>query len=116
MDQFETVFKHYPEYRIIVCRDCRSGVIPKNVATHLDGKHACLSKITRRSVAQVVQGLPQLADRPEDVVYPEPTSDAVEILPVWTNGFRCTAEIWDGLPCNHINRSIGDIRKHCKVA
>ena len=114
MNQFNTIFNYFPQYCVTVCKECGSGVIPAHWKTHLDNKHAYLTAKTRKNITQAASQIQGLAEREEDVIYPDPTSDPVPHLPVWHNGFKCTAAKPDGSPCRYIRRTLEDIQKHCR--
>ena len=54
-----------------------------------------------------------MVEREEDIIYPDLTLDLVPHLPIWHNGFKCTAVKPDGLLCRYIRRILKDIQKHC---
>jgi hypothetical protein len=80
IDQFNTIFVHIPRCRIIVCKECGTGVVKAHVATHLNSKHAYLTISTRADVVRVVRAMNDLAENEDGVVYPEPGSNPIPHL------------------------------------
>ena len=71
MDQFNTIFQHWPDYRVIYCRQCRFCPVPTQIQAHLDAHHAQIAPRTRRRIAEAAQSISreQVAYQPDDVVY-----------------------------------------------
>ena len=86
MDAFEEVFKHMPEFRIIVCRTCQFAVVPDQVYTHLQKRHPKMSTSLRRSIAATCRDLSDVARSAEEVVLPDPGEESVLGLKVYYNG------------------------------
>src|SRR3954466_16032829 len=108
MDQFVTIFSHISQCRIIVCKECRIGVMPASMNGHLDAKHTYLTAETRKDIVLAARRIEGLAEKEEDIVYPDSTSDPLPYLTVWKDGFKCVAEARDGTPCGHIRRRLED--------
>ena len=111
MDQFNAIFVHLPQYRIVICKECKLGVVVAHFKTHLSSKHAYLTAKTRKEIVQAaVQEIQEWAKREEDVIYPNLRSKPVPYLTIWQDGFRCTADKPDGdMSCNYIRRTKEDI-------
>jgi len=58
MEQFEDLFRHYPEYRVIICKRCQYAPIPTHIQTHLKIFHSRIPADERKSIVQYVQSLP----------------------------------------------------------
>lgn len=116
MDEFEEIFDFDPLHRIIRCKKCRYAVVPIQVETHLARKHSRLSKSQRRSIVAVVDGLPELARRENEVVYPDPCDRRVDGFPVWYDGLRCKWKDGNGVQCRSLYRTVHSIQQHCKQA
>jgi hypothetical protein len=37
-----SIFQYFPEYMVMICRECKGHVFPQLVRTHVDTKHAYL--------------------------------------------------------------------------
>jgi len=116
MEQFNHIFIHYPEYRIIICKQCQSAIIPANLQTHLNKNHIELQPRTRKEIVKVAEQIAGLARVKEDIVYPPASSAPVPHLPVWTDGFKCTTPKENESPCGHIQRRKKNIKAHNRVA
>ena len=93
MDQFNALFEHFPQYRIIVCRRCQYAVAPAHVIRHIQDQHKSISKVQSREIANTATTLHDVAASLEEVVYPDVDCPPVSRLPVYANGLRCTARI-----------------------
>ena len=80
MNAFEELFTHFPNFRIIVCRDCKFAVVPDQIKAHLNQNHQTLTASTRKNIVEQVGRLDHVAYRTEDVIYPclLYTSDAAD--------------------------------------
>ena len=114
MDQLNTRRVDIPRCRILVCKECGTGVVKAYIATHLNSKHAYLTASTRTDVAQTARAMDDLAENEDGVVYPEPGSDPVPHLRVWQDGFRCDAKESNGTTCGYIRRTVQDMQLHCR--
>jgi len=115
MDQFDVIFIHFPQYRVIICKECGSAVVPAHLKTHLGTKHTYLTVKTRNCIIQAAAAqIHALAKSEEDVVYPSPTSEPVPHLTVWRDGLKCTADKQDGSQCGHIRRGLQNMQAHCR--
>jgi superfamily II DNA helicase RecQ len=118
MDQFNTIFQHWPEYRVIHCRQCRFCPVPTQIQAHLDTHHAQIAPRTRRRIAEAAQSIPreQVAYQPDDVVYPPADNPPIDGLVVYRNAYQCQGEMGKGQQCRQIRRHIKKIQAHCKEA
>jgi hypothetical protein len=110
-------FRHFPEYKILVCVDCRTAVIPGQWETHIARKHPEMPKSTRKATARRNDSIGMLAATADAVVYPDRTSDRVAGLDVETDGFRCTARLAENEDeeCGKIYRRLKHIQAHCRA-
>ena len=113
MDQFNALFEHFPQYRIIVCRRCQYAVAPAHVIRHIQDQHKSISKVQSREIANTATTLHDVAASPEEVVYPDVDCPPVSRLPVYANGLRCTARI-AGSECGYVCRQRQWMITHCK--
>lgn len=61
MHDFDDIFHHYPEYRVIVCKKCQFSPVPDQVSTHLRTQHPRMTVKQRNRIVETVQKLPDLA-------------------------------------------------------
>lgn len=114
MDEFNRIFLHLTEYRIIICASCQFAVVPTQVEQHLKKHHRRLTLQQRRAVVEKVHSLSQLALVESDVVYPQPHQSAIDALPVHFDGLKCIGKDDNGTSCKYICRTTCGIQKHCK--
>lgn len=108
MDAFHALFVHYTNIQVIVCKDCKSAVVPNQVKTHLKQSHGLLTAKTRDEIAQHVHQLDHVAYRNEDVQYPVFEEEAIpELGPALEDCFQCKE-------CNSLRESSKGIEKHCR--
>jgi len=115
MDQFNTIFIHFPQYHVVVCKECGFGVVPTHFKTHLSIKHAYLTAKTRNCIIQATAALIQgLAKSEKDVVYSSSTSELVPHLIVWCDGLKCIVDKQDGSSCGYICCGLHHMQAHCR--
>ncbi len=68
MEDFQEVFQHCPQYRIVVCKICRYAPIPEHVKGHLQKSHKNIAAEKQHRIVEVIDNLPNVAQRPEDVI------------------------------------------------
>ena len=106
MNCFQTLFVHYPNFQIIVCKDCKSAVVPNQVKTHLKQSHGLLTTRTRGQIAKHVDQLHNIAYKHEDVHYPAFEEEAIpELGPALEGCFQCKE-------CGSFRESKKGIEKH----
>ena len=109
MENFEDLFRHYPQHRVIICKRCRYAPIPNQLRTHLRVFHARIPSEQRDCIVQHVQSLSHLAQSESDVVYPLPNDAAIPDLPLCFDGLICPQE---NPPCQYICRTEYGMKKH----
>ena len=114
MEHFNRIFQHWPQHRVIYCRLCRFCPVPSQVAGHLDLQHANVPKQIRARIVEVAQNIPDVAQRPEDVIYPEPDEEDIAELKLYFNAYRCLGIREDGHPCSYTVPSIKKVQEHCR--
>ena len=105
-----------PEYGVVVCKLCGFAIIPHEFAGHLRRAHRQWDRETQQRVHEVFAGLPNVAQVPEEVTYPEADARPIEWLPVYTNGFRCRGVDAAGQACSYVCRGTKatHIGTHCR--
>lgn len=92
------LFRFLVEQRVLVCKPCAAGVVPKHLVTHIRSNHRhCSSDFrTKRSATDWVQNVlfPSLPRKPLDpfidnLPVPPPDEEALPALKVHT-GYGCT--------------------------
>jgi superfamily II DNA helicase RecQ len=117
MEDFEEIFQHFPQYQIIVCKACRYAPIPKHVKGHLQKSHKTISSEKQHRIVDVVNNLPNIAQRPEDVRYPHEEADPIPHLPVFADGYQCRWKDRSGQLCQYVCRGKKrwGIQRHCRT-
>jgi Orsellinic acid/F9775 biosynthesis cluster protein D len=109
MASFERLFRHVPEHRVALCRQCAIAIPPTQVFTHLREHHPSVPVSVRREVVAAVGGLADLAWQPDDVLVPKPATTPIEGLPLCTDGLVCLSDA-----CWYTCRTLRGIREHCE--
>jgi hypothetical protein len=102
------IFEKIPELRIMLCRQCKHGVHPKEVATHLRKKHY-LKTSDIQPIVQTVQQWNDIIQDPAAVDIPRELDDPLPILKVHTNGMQCQR---DPGQCQYTTTHVKMMRKH----
>lgn len=111
---FEDLFLHLPESRVVICKRCRYAPVPAQIRRHLKDHHPKVSARQRGEIALTVQSLPDLARRPQDVVYPPASRSPIEGLNVLFNCLRCQGREPSGRRCRYACRAVKRMQRHCK--
>ncbi|KAK3669171.1 hypothetical protein LTR78_010947 [Recurvomyces mirabilis] len=114
MADFEDLFRHAPEHRVIVCRKCRYAPVPDQIQRHLKDHHPQISVEQRGEIALTVESLPDLARRPQDVIYPPDSRAPIDGLGVLFECLRCTWREPTGRRCRYACRAVKRMQRHCK--
>lgn len=114
MHDFETLFEHLPQYRIIICQKCRFAPVPGQLERHLANHHLLLSPGQRQVILDKVQSLPNLAYVESDVIYPKSRDVPVAGLPVYYDGLRCTTRDTYDVQCRYVCRTLRGMQEHCR--
>src|SRR5438045_1721107 len=100
------------EYKIIVCKKCRQGVLPNHVDSHLGGLQHRLPLTRRRQIQEEISTWSNLFQTEADLtrlkipVHPLPRR--CEELDWYDDGRRCHL-------CRHIVRTDERIKKHYRT-
>ena len=112
MDNFDDVFIHYPEYRIVVCRRCRYAIVPAQANRHFRDQHSDIRGPERKAITDHLTSLADVASRPQDVIKPDAGRAPIPDLPTYHDGLRCEEETADGQPCSYICRATKCMQRH----
>ncbi|KAJ1678409.1 hypothetical protein EV182_004106, partial [Spiromyces aspiralis] len=111
MVTFDELFITLPEFQVAVCREHRSAVTAKSVASHIGSRHRHLAGPVRQRIAAEASALRDdgsLAADTHGIRFPSEAVAAIDGLPVWSDGKKCTQ-------CGYIRRTRQDIQKHCRL-
>ena len=109
MASFDELFIPLPAFRTAICREHRSAVTAKSVASHVDLCHRYLAAHIRQRIAEEAAALQadgSLAADVHSVQFPQDVIPAIDGLPVWADGKKC-------VQCGHIRRARNRIQQHC---
>ncbi|KAK4096688.1 hypothetical protein N658DRAFT_404715, partial [Parathielavia hyrcaniae] len=112
MVTFDELFIPLPAFQIAICREHRSAVTAKSVASHVGSQHRHLAAQVRQRIvkeASALRGDGLLAADTHGIRFPGPGEvvPAIDGLPVWSDGKKCVR-------CGHIRSTREDIQKHCR--
>lgn len=113
MEHFERIFDHWPQYRVIYCRQCQFCPVPDQVLGHLKQYHGHLSLAIRKEIVRIVDDLPDLARELRQVRYPNATTSHIPQLKVFEDGLRCLGVKENGQGCGQLYRTTWSMQQHC---
>jgi hypothetical protein len=114
INQFQKVFDHWIEYRVIYCRTCRYCTPPHQVRRHLQEHHPHIIPTIREQITQAVSSIKDIAWQPEEVQYPPVDYEPIPGLEVHRDVYQCTGRSVDNKPCEYMSLTINPMQKHCK--
>ena len=101
-------FEHLAEYSIAVCKECRHGVLPSHIKSHLQRAHKVKQK-QAEEIAEQVRSWPGLMEYASEIQVPRQVVAPISQLPVYSDGLLCQV---DQDRCSKVLRSTEAIRKH----
>ena len=117
IQEFEALFDHMPQYKIIRCKLCQYAVVPQQIQRHVKDHHPQTPKETRKTIAEVCDTLPDVARVRDEVVYPKPGGEPVKGFPIYENALVCMSEEDGefGERCGYACTAIQKMQEHCKA-
>lgn len=113
MESFNSIFVHYPQYQVIICKACRIGVTPSHVKGHLSRQHPFIPQATQDSVCKYIAEKEDIARSHAEIAWPNPCDEPIRELDVFKDGLRCLWPDVSGRKCGSIYRSKRRIQIHC---
>jgi superfamily II DNA helicase RecQ len=101
-------FEHVVEYQIAVCRECRHGVLPSHIESHVRRLHKVEHAEAKR-IAEAVHGWAGVAEYASEVQVPSQVVEPIPELPMFADGKLCQLDP-DG--CHKVFRSVKAIKEH----
>ncbi|BCS19566.1 uncharacterized protein APUU_51661S [Aspergillus puulaauensis] len=101
-------FQRIPSLQIIICRCCKYGVHPKEVAAHLRVKHSIKPQECTQ-VAEAIQQWDNVMQEPHAVQIPRMLQNPLPGIELYMNGMQCQQ---DPEHCQYITTHIKSMRKH----
>lgn len=80
MPMAEKYFTCLPDYGLIVCRECKHAVWPREVDSHLRGRHHESRKKTRRQIQEEVKTWQWVLDDKAELKLPDTIQEAIPEL------------------------------------
>ena len=101
MKEFNQLFSHLVEYKVVVCIQCESAIVPKQFDIHIRVQHPAISLQQRKQIVEYVKDLP-VAILKQEVSYPNSYDNPIIGLPVFHNGLKCIWQERSGERCGYI--------------
>lgn len=111
-------FIHLPEFRVVICKECKYAVLPSHIDAHFTGGPHKLDRTERRRIADEIAEVNGLIGNEEalrrwEFPFPPPTSSPVEgLAKPKTGGFQCSLGV-RGVECKYVCFTVDGIRRHC---
>ena len=105
-------FAHLVEYALAVCKECRHGVLPSQIKSHVQRAHPGKRK-QAKAIAEEVGSWAGLIQYASELEVPSQVMEPIHPLPVYQDGLICRLA---PERCRQIFRSEGAIKKHWRVA
>jgi hypothetical protein len=103
-------FEHLAAYSIAICKECRHGVIPGHIKSHLQHAHKVKQK-QAEDIAERVRSWPGLTEYASEVQVPSQVVALISQLLVYSDGLLCQL---DAARCCKVLRSVKAIKNHWK--
>jgi hypothetical protein len=94
-------FEHLAAYSIAVCKECRHGVLPSHIKSHLQHAHKVKQK-QAEDIAERVRSWPGLVEYASEIRVPSQVAAPLSQLPVYPDGLLCQL---DAASCSKVFRS-----------
>jgi hypothetical protein len=101
-------FEHLAAYSIAICKECRHGVLPSHIKSHLQ----CMHRFKDRqadTIAERVRSWPELIEYASELQEPSQVIAPISQSPVYSDGLLCQL---DAARCCKVLRSVEAIKKH----
>jgi hypothetical protein len=85
-------FEHLVEYALAVCKECRHGVLPSQVKSHLQRAHRVKSK-QAELVADEVSSWIGLIEYASELEVPSQIVEPTHQLPIYADGLICRIDL-----------------------
>jgi superfamily II DNA helicase RecQ len=105
-------FQHLAEYSIAICKDCRHGVLPSHIKSHLQRAHKVKDK-QAEDIAERVRSWSGLIEYASELQAPSQVIPLISQLPVYRDGLLCQL---DAARCCKVLRSAKAMKKHWQGA
>ena len=107
-----TCFEYLPDCRILVCKECRYGVLQSRQSSHLRDIHK-LKPSRRRAILAQEQYESSVQTEEEAFLGDEVPLPFAQLAPPVTNGFACQPESGEKCLEHFVCTTLRGIRGHC---
>lgn len=114
MKQIQFIFEHYSQYRIMICKQCRNGIVRSQLFSHLRNHHRGISKIVKRNMISAATSMSDWAENDARIKFPTGIIELIPHLSLWQDDLKCILSKKDNELCNFICRGIKNIHTHCR--
>lgn len=104
-------FQKVPILRILLCRQCKYGVRPREVKQHLKKRHQ-LNHTVASQVAKAVTQWDDVTQDSNDIEIPHALDEPLPLLPCEPSGLLCRRDP----QCHFIASTMASIRKHWRIS
>jgi hypothetical protein len=111
-DYFDLVTAEEFEKAVVVCKECKHGVWPDTVRSHLNGKRHRIPRTEAAQIQDQVEEWPGVAKSRSDFAMPSCILQPITAIPLHTDGFKCTK---DPTRCFYICRDANVMAKHWRT-
>jgi hypothetical protein len=101
-------FEHLAEYSIAICKECRHGMLPNHIKSHLQRAHKVKYKWAEDMAARV-RSWPGTIEYTSEIQVPSQVIPLISQLPVYSDGLLCQL---DSTRCGKVLRSVEAMKKH----
>jgi hypothetical protein len=101
-------FEHLVEYSIAICKECRHGVLPSHIRSHLQHAHKVKQK-QAKDIAERVCSWPGLVEYVSKIQVPSQVIAPISQLPVYSDGLLCQLDV---ACCCKVLRSVKAIKNY----
>jgi hypothetical protein len=101
-------FEHLAEYSIAICKECRHGVLPSHMKSHLQRAHKVKHK-QAEDIAERVRSWAGLTEYASEIRVPSQVIPPISQLPVYSDGLLCQL---DAAHCFKVLRSVKAMKNH----
>jgi hypothetical protein len=105
-------FEHLAEYSIAICKECRHGVLPSHIKSHLQRAHKVKHE-QAEDIAERVRSWSRLIEYASELQAPSQVIPLISQLPVYRDGLLCQL---DAACCCKVLRSAKAMKKHWQGA
>lgn len=102
-------FQHLTEWEVVVCKECRYAVWPRQVVGHLTNRQHRMPRKQAVGISDEIEQWHGIAQFSGEFKIPKYVGEAVEGLPVYTDGVKC--ELDEG-QCAYVCRNMDVIKEH----